>query len=193
MSDNYHHGNVRQALIDAGIKIINESGEEGLSLRKVAAKCNVSHAAPYAHFKDKDELIEAMKASVTGQFTETLTKAVEGAPDAESAILEMGKSSVLFFINKPDYFRFLFAGQNIIAHISTDKRYAEDYPPFVLLKDTYKKWLKETKVKKTKKEQERDLLNIWATAHGLASIACMSGVVTTIDWEEELSKGLLIH
>lgn len=193
MSDNYHHGNLRQALIDAGIKIINESGEEGLSLRKVAAKCNVSHAAPYAHFKDKDELIEAMKASVTQQFTETLTKAVEDAPDAESAILEMGKNYVLFFINKPDYFKFLFAGQNIIAHISTDKQYAEDYPPFVLLKDAYKKWLKETKVKKSKKEQERDLLNIWATAHGLASIACMSGVVTTIDWEEELSKGLLIH
>ncbi len=193
MSDNYHHGNLRQALIDAGIKIINESGEESLSLRKVAAKCNVSHAAPYAHFKDKDELIEAMKASVTQQFTETLTKAVEDAPDAESAILEMGKNYVLFFINKPDYFKFLFAGQNIIAHISTDKQYAEDYPPFVLLKDAYKKWLKETKVKKSKKEQERDLLNIWATAHGLASIACMSGVVTTIDWEEELSKGLLIH
>ena len=193
MSDNYHHGNLRQALIDAGIKIINESGEESLSLRKVASKCNVSHAAPYAHFKDKDELIEAMKASVTQQFTETLTKAVEDAPDAESAILEMGKNYVLFFINKPDYFKFLFAGQNIIAHISTDKQYAEDYPPFVLLKDAYKKWLKETKVKKSKKEQERDLLNIWATAHGLASIACMSGVVTTIDWEEELSKGLLIH
>ena len=120
MSDNYHHGNLRQALIDAGIKIINESGEESLSLRKVAAKCNVSHAAPYAHFKDKDELIEAMKASVTQQFTETLTKAVEDAPDAESAILEMGKNYVLFFINKPDYFKFLFAGQNIIAHISTD-------------------------------------------------------------------------
>ena len=100
MSDNYHHGNLRQALIDAGIKIINESGEESLSLRKVAAKCNVSHAAPYAHFKDKDELIEAMKASVTQQFTETLTKAVEDAPDAESAILEMGKNYVLFFINK---------------------------------------------------------------------------------------------
>ena len=159
----------------------------------MAAKCNVSHAAPYAHFKDKDELIEAMKASVTQQFTETLTKAVEDAPDAESAILEMGKNYVLFFINKPDYFKFLFAGQNIIAHISTDKQYTEDYPPFVLLKDAYKKWLKETKVKKSKKEQERDLLNIWATAHGLASIACMSGVVTTIDWEEELSKGLLIH
>ena len=71
------------------------------------------------------------------------------------------------------------------------KQYAEDYPPFVLLKDTYKKWLKETGVRKSKKEQEAELLNIWASAHGLAAIACMSGVETTIDWEKEISAGLL--
>ena len=89
MSDSYHHGNLRQALIDAGIKIINESGEENLSLRKVALRCNVSHAAPYAHFKDKDELIEAIKTSVTNQFMEELSGAVEDAPNAEQAIIEM--------------------------------------------------------------------------------------------------------
>ena len=193
MSDKYHHGNLRQALIDAGIKFINENGEENLSLRKVAAMCNVSHAAPYAHFKDKDELIEAIKSSVTEEFTKTLTEAAEGTPTAENAIIEMGKSYVMFFKNNPDYFTFLFGRQNIVAHLSADKQYAEDYPPFVLLKDMYKKWIKETKRKVTKKEQETELLKIWSSAHGLASIACMSGVVTTIDWEKELSKGLLIH
>ena len=68
MADTYHHGNLREALIEAGLKIINESGEDSLSLRKVAAACNVSHAAPYAHFMDKDELIEAIKSSVTDRF-----------------------------------------------------------------------------------------------------------------------------
>ena len=76
MSDTYHHGNLRQALIEAGIGIINESGEDGLSLRKAAMACNVSHAAPYAHFKDKDELIEAIKSSVTEQFMKELEDAV---------------------------------------------------------------------------------------------------------------------
>ncbi len=46
MADSYHHGNLRQALIEAGIRIINEKGEDDLSLRKVAAACGVSHAAP---------------------------------------------------------------------------------------------------------------------------------------------------
>ena len=72
MADNYHHGNLRQALIDAGIRIINEEGEDYLSLREVAAACDVSHAAPYAHFKNKDELLEAMKKSVTDRITDEL-------------------------------------------------------------------------------------------------------------------------
>ena len=193
MSDSYHHGNLRQALIDAGIKIINESGEESLSLRKVASACQVSHAAPYAHFKDKEELVEAIKSSVTGQFMEELTAAVNGASGAEQAIVEMGKHYVSFFIRKPDYFKFLFGSMNVIAHTRPDRKFDEDYPPFVLLKDTYLKYLKENKFKKSREEQEVELLQIWATAHGLAAIACMSGVETTFDWEEMLKGDTLLR
>lgn len=193
MSDSYHHGNLRQALIDAGIKIINESGEDSLSLRKAAMKCNVSHAAPYAHFKDKDELIEAIKSSVTEQFMEELSGAVSGASNAEQAIVEMGKHYVLFFLHKPDYFKFLFGSQNITAHLKIDVISDSDYPPFVLLKKTYLKYLKENKIKKSKQEQEVDLVQIWATAHGLAAIACMSGVETTFDWEEMLKGDTLLR
>ena len=53
-SKSYHHGDLRNALIETGIELINEYGEEKLSLRKVATKCGVSNAAPYAHFKNKD-------------------------------------------------------------------------------------------------------------------------------------------
>lgn len=193
MSDSYHHGNLRQALIDAGIKIINESGEANLSLRKVASFCDVSHAAPYAHFKDKEELIEAIKTSVTEQFMEELKSAVSDAPDAESAILSMGKHYVLFFIKHPDYFKFLFGGQNVIAHLRPDSECGEDYPPFVLLKETYLKYLDEKGFKKTEDEKETELLKLWASAHGLAAIACMSGVETSIDWEEKLSGDLLLN
>ena len=193
MSDSYHHGNLRQALIDAGIKIINESGEENLSLRKVALRCNVSHAAPYAHFKDKDELIEAIKTSVTDQFMEELNGAVDGASNSERAIVEMGKHYVLFFLHKPDYFKFLFGSQNITAHLKIDAKSDSDYPPFVLLKSTYLKYLKENKIKKSKQEQEVELLQLWATAHGLASISCMSGVVPSFDWEEMLTGDILLR
>ena len=193
MSDGYHHGNLRQALIDAGIKIINESGEEQLSLRKAASACNVSHAAPYAHFQDKEELIGAMKESVTDQFMEELKSAVDGAPDSESALISMGRCYVSFFYHHPDYFRFLFSSQNIIAHLRTDQQFAEDYPPFAMLKETYLNYLKEKKIRKSKKEQEIELLRLWADVHGLASIACMSAVTVTFDWEKEIEGENLLR
>ena len=180
MSDGYHHGNLRQALIDAGIKIINESGEDALSLRKVAASCGVSHAAPYAHFKDKEELIEAIKASVTGQFMDELNRAVVEAKDSETAIINIGRNYVSFFVPNPDYFKFLFGSLNIVAHLRPGQNFEEDYPPFVLFKDTYCKYLKEKNMKKTEEEQELELARIWASAHGLAAIACMPGVETSV-------------
>lgn len=181
MSDNYHHGNLRQALIDAGIKIINESGEDSLSLRKTAALCNVSHAAPYAHFKDKEELIEAIKASVTEQFMKELSGAVESAADAEEALINMGSSYVTFFVKRPDYFRFLFGNEDLTAHSRTDRDYPEDYPPFVLLKKTYLEYLKEKHIEQSGEEQELGIIKLWSSAHGLAAIACMSGVETSFD------------
>ena len=193
MSDTYHHGNLREALIEAGIRIINESGENALSLRKVASACEVSHAAPYAHFKDKDELIEAIKKSVTEQLMDELEDAARSAADSESAIVGMGKKYVSFFLKKPDYFKFLFGRQNITAHLRTDEKTDDDYPPFALLKETYLKYLKENRIKKNGKEQEIELLKIWASAHGLAAIACMSGVIPSFDWEEMLDGDDLLR
>ncbi len=182
MSDNYHHGNLRRALIDAGVKIINEEGEDKLSLRKVAAACEVSHAAPYAHFKDKEELLAAIKSDVTERFMGELEKDMEKAESAEQAILLMGKTYVSFFSNNPDYFKFLFASQKLVAHLRMDKDYPDDYPPFLLLKNTYKKYLSEKNINMDYKEQEAGLLKIWASVHGLSAIACMAGVETSVDW-----------
>jgi AcrR family transcriptional regulator len=56
----YHHGDLKNALIKAGIEILAKEGVDGLSLRKAARKAGVSHAAPYAHFADKQALIAAI-------------------------------------------------------------------------------------------------------------------------------------
>ncbi|MCR4908867.1 MAG: TetR/AcrR family transcriptional regulator [Lachnospiraceae bacterium] len=184
MADGYHHGNLRQALIDAGIRIINENGEDNLSLRKVAAECDVSHAAPYAHFKDKEELLEAMKKSVTDRFTDELERAVREGRDTEESIILMGKAYISFFSRNPDYFTFLFGKQNISAHLQMDKMHEEDYPPFLLLRRLYRTYLKENGIKQTEEEQEIGIIKTWALVHGMASIACMKGVQTSMDWND---------
>ena len=79
-SRSYHHGDLRKALIDAGIAILTDQGLGGLSLRKVAERAGVSHAAPYAHFSDKQELIAAIATQGFRQLHGQLTKAVAAHP-----------------------------------------------------------------------------------------------------------------
>ena len=191
MADSYHHGNLRQALIEAGIKIINESGEESLSLRKVAALSNVSHAAPYAHFKDKDELLEAIKNSVTDRFMDELLKAIEDKPTADQAIIAMGRTYIQFFSSNPDYFAFIFGKQNINAHLKMNREYKDDYPPFLLLRRMYIKHLEENGLEKTAEEQEIELIKIWSIVHGMASIACMKGIKSSVNWND-IDERLLV-
>ena len=188
--DKYHHGNLKQALIDAGIKIINKEGEQGLSLRKVAAACGVSHSAPYAHYKDKDELISAIKLSVTEQFTKYLYEAVDEMKEesAEKAIVAMGRSYVKFFINNPDYYQFLFYNQRITVHLMAGETHEEDYPPYLLLKALFFRYLDEKGINLSDEEKEIELIKIWSTVQGIASIACMENVTTSKPWETYLDK-----
>ena len=194
MKDNYHHGDLRNALIEAGIRIINESGEEALSLRKVAAECGVSHAAPYAHFPDKESLLEAIKETVTNGFAEELENAVNdpSVKNAEEAILVMGERYILFFRNNPDYFSFLFHKQNPEIHTDMSKDYPEDYAPFRLFKKNLKLYFKENSIKMPNKEKEKILIKTWAVVQGLSSIASMENVTVTLPWKviaKECIKG----
>lgn len=54
----YHHKDLRKALIETGIELVSKEGVSAFSLRKVAAACGVSHAAPYSHFQNKEELLK---------------------------------------------------------------------------------------------------------------------------------------
>lgn len=190
MESKYHHGNLRKELIDTGIRIINNEGEQALSLRKVAAACGVSHSAPYAHFKDKEELLQAIKSTVTERFTKRLKEAVEQTKgeSAEKAIVVMGRSYVKFFIDNPDYYKFLFYNQKITVHLSVEEEHKEDYPPYLLLKELFERYLKEKKLKLSNEEKEIELIKIWSAVQGIASIACMENVVTSKPWEEYLDR-----
>ena len=68
----YHHGDLRTAMIEKGIEMINTYGVNSLSLRKLAAACGVSHAAPYSHFVNKEDLYLAISNHVTDKFATVL-------------------------------------------------------------------------------------------------------------------------
>lgn len=108
---NYHHGDLRTALIEAALDIINKLGPQGLTIRKVAQRVGVSHAAPYRHFPDKDHLVLA----VVERGFELLDQQIEQArADAgNDPLLQFaagGDAYLNFALNHPAYYRVMFSG-----------------------------------------------------------------------------------
>lgn len=191
MSDKqYHHGDLRNALIETGIKMISEQGEEKLSLRKLAAACGVSSAAPYSHFSGKEDMLHAMQEYITEQFMDYLQAAINKCKvsDGDEALVALGKAYVLFFIQNPDYYRFLFSKDYIKVNLSIKEETKDNYPPFELLKNLYLKVNKKKQRKLSMDEQELEIIHLWACVQGIASIAFMENVTWDKKWEDGIER-----
>jgi len=103
--DTYHHGDLRRALLDEALVLIGEKGVEGLSLREVAARTGVSHAAPYHHFADKTALIQALGQDGMAILDRRMADAAQNAGDDPAArLLEIGVAYVMFAVEHADYY-----------------------------------------------------------------------------------------
>jgi AcrR family transcriptional regulator len=119
----YHHGDLKNALIQAGVEILSKEGVGGLSLRKVAQRAGVSHSAPYSHFPDKQSLIAAISTEGFKQLARELDIAVSSYPgDPRRQLQEAAWAYVQFALNNTDTFKIMFSGV-----LEKEK----DYPAFV--------------------------------------------------------------
>ncbi len=110
-SKKYHHGDLENALIQAGIEILSKEGVGGLTLRKVAQRAGVSHSAPYAHFKDRQALIAAISTEGFKQLHAQLDAAVLAyADDPKQQFVEGAWAYVQFALNNTDTFKIMFSG-----------------------------------------------------------------------------------
>src|SRR5580693_3412849 len=92
----YHHGDLSRALVQAGRRILEAEGPQALSLRAVAREAGVSPAAPYHHFKDKSDLLQAVAKEGWMELGAAVAKARVLAPDARSAMTNIGVAYVCF-------------------------------------------------------------------------------------------------
>ncbi|MBO0720353.1 MAG: TetR/AcrR family transcriptional regulator [Blastocatellia bacterium] len=105
----YHHGDLRRALVDAAAALAAEKGIADVSLREAARTAGVSHAAPYHHFKDKAALLAAVAEEGFIRLDAFQNEALESASRGPSARLSaLGKAYVDFAIRNPHYFRVMF-------------------------------------------------------------------------------------
>jgi AcrR family transcriptional regulator len=98
----YHHGSLRQALIDGGIALLARVGPAGFSLRALAQELGVSHAAPYRHFASREELLAEIVAESWRRFNEAIAASASDAVSAEEKIYLLGEAYVRFFLAKPE-------------------------------------------------------------------------------------------
>lgn len=104
----YHHGNLRQALLDAAIRLIAEVGPAGFTLREVARRAGVSHNAPYRHFRDRDDLMAAVAAQGFHALTQAMVRGAEGHASARERLKQAGVAYVRYALRRPQHFTVMF-------------------------------------------------------------------------------------
>lgn len=132
LKQSYHHKDLRNALIEKGIEIVSKEGIHSFSLRKVAAACGVSHAAPYSHFQNKEELLEAMQLFITDRFSKLLEDTIQKNHNISEILKDMGVTYISFFVENPAYFQFLYSQSNIKIDLSLSISDKENYKPYII-------------------------------------------------------------
>lgn len=117
MEKSYHHGDLRRALIEAGLDLLESRAADDLSLREVARAVGVSATAVYRHFPDKDALLDALASEGLGRLAKAQHAAADAAGGGEDGFIATGIAYVRFAIDNPALFRLTFgatAARNIL-------------------------------------------------------------------------------
>ena len=188
-STSYHHGDLKNALIQAGVEILAREGVSGLSLRKVAKQAGVSHAAPYSHFADKQALIAAISTEGFKQlFSQIQSVFAAYKDDPQSLLIETGWTYLQFALNEPDRFKLMFS-----SVLEKEK----DYPDFVEISQNNFRQLVEIVERCQQahvlKDGEPDLiaLSVWGTVHGFISLL-LEGQISHTVLEKASLKEILV-
>ena len=107
----YHHGALRDALVDAALEVVRDEGADALSLRAIARRAGVSSGAPYRHFEDRGALLRAVAKVGYERLDRALTRTSRAHRESSSLehVQELGVTYVRFAAREPHLFRLMFA------------------------------------------------------------------------------------
>ncbi|MGH1353112.1 MAG: TetR/AcrR family transcriptional regulator [Methyloligellaceae bacterium] len=105
---NYHHGDLKTALVDVARKMLEESGPEAISFREIARQVGVSRTAPYNHFQSKEHLLATVAAGGFQEFLDYNCGVSEGVENPEERIVVLMEGYVEFALKHPQLYRLMF-------------------------------------------------------------------------------------
>ena len=190
----YHHGNLKEALLRAALDLIAQKGMAGFTFAEAARSAGVSPAAPYRHFRDRDELLANVALRGYEQFDATLARAWNGGkPEAFKAFERVGKAYLEFARAEPAYYSAMFESGLPLAAYPELAQAGER--AFGVLRGATEALIA------TLPAQHRPpalmmALHVWALAHGIASLfgrgdAARRALPMTP--EELLEAGVLVY
>jgi AcrR family transcriptional regulator len=169
LKQGYHHGDLRNALVAEGLKLLEEAGHSDFTLRDLARRVGVSAAAPYAHFTDKSALLAAIATTGFVQLKGALESAVAGDRDAADEFLHMGSAYVRFGMDHPALYKLMFASEELPArHDEYPELQAAGEAAFGLLTNMLERMQRRGFLRPG--DPEADGLSVWAHVHGLTSL-----------------------
>jgi len=163
----YHHGNLRQTLIDIACKHIREKGVDGLSLRAIAKEAGVSANAPYRHFSDKRALLIAIAIAGFEDLTARMRAVEENAPDILDEFLVKGQAYVSFAGEFPEKYKLMF-GPAITDRMDDEGLITAAGDCYERLLDSVQRGIDAGLFKNVPVEELAD--PVWAMTHGVSSL-----------------------
>jgi AcrR family transcriptional regulator len=170
----YHHGSLRDALIAAAQRILEDEGLAALSLRAVARRAGVSPAAPYHHFPDKQALLDAVAERGFDALTAAMTTRMEKVKGAPARLDASGIGYVAFAIANPALCGLMFSavGQNASSGTTLDRARQRAY---AVLQDAVAACSPDGQA------SAAECLRLWALVHGIAKLV-LEGCVRPTDF-----------
>jgi len=162
----YHHGDLRRALVLAARRLLEREGVAALSLRAVAREAGVSPAAPYHHFKDKSELLDAVADEGWFELDNALAEVAARATDEDDRLTEVLLAYVLFAREQPALYRLMYdVARNrkalpMMAHGGDETAYSRVRASLQVRGERY-----------TDVDVDLAIAAAWCAAHGLAEMA----------------------
>ena len=164
----YHHGNLREALIQAALDLIAEKGPTGFTFADAARSAGVSAAAPYRHFRDRDALLSDVATRGFELFTAALENAWgEGRPDPQTAFERLGRAYLAFARREPAFYSAMF--ESGLPHSDRPELREAGERAYAVLRRAAET-LVATLPAKGRPPASMVSFHVWALAHGIASL-----------------------
>ncbi|MCY0965114.1 TetR/AcrR family transcriptional regulator [Parathalassolituus penaei] len=165
----YHHGNLHQALLEAAVTELRNGSVEQLSLRALARHVGVSQAAPYRHFKDKDDLLAQLAIWSFDELTAALGEASSEQPDRplRQRLRACGEAYIHYALAHPEKYRLMFGRFLPDRHLNP-ALHSSGERAFMVLVNLIRQGVDEG----TLINHDPQLLafHLWSSIHGLSSL-----------------------